>query len=114
MPNPLTTLVERILSEGPIRLAAAAPIVEISHGGKPPHPATMTRWALQGVRLKDGSKIKLEAIRVGNRLMTSRAAVVRFLEAQQDLPAAPAPRSASQRERDATRADQELEQLGIR
>jgi hypothetical protein len=62
MASVISTLVNRILAEIPIRLAEAAPIVGTSRGGKPCHPSTLARWALRGVRRKDGEVIKLESI----------------------------------------------------
>jgi hypothetical protein len=44
--------------------------------------------------------------------MTSRPALVRFLEAQQDISSAPAPRSATERVRAAARADRDVDELG--
>ena len=44
--------------------------------GKAMHPATITRWITEGL-----SGVKLEAIRVGNRWLTSAEALQRFAEA---------------------------------
>jgi hypothetical protein len=111
--NHFQTLVERILAEGPIGLAEGALFVGNSRPGKPCHPSTLGRWGLRGVKRKDGTTVKLEIIRVGTVLKTSRQAIVRFLEALQDQPAAPAPRSATERGRAAARADRALDELGI-
>jgi hypothetical protein len=65
------------------------------------------------VRLADGRRVKLEAIKVGGRLVTSRQALVRFLTAQpaEAVEPAPAPRTPGQRER-AAEAAEELKRLG--
>jgi hypothetical protein len=63
--------IERILSEGPIGLAAAARLMGSYRQGKPCHPATITRWCLEGVKLADGRTVKLESIAITNRKMTS-------------------------------------------
>jgi hypothetical protein len=44
---------------------------------------------IKGVRLPDGTVVKLEAIRIGGKLMTSKAAVLRFFAAQQQVTANP-------------------------
>src|SRR4051812_7017727 len=52
-------LVETILAEGPIGMAAAAKLLG-SLNGKLTHPATISRWAGRGVRVADGSRCRLE------------------------------------------------------
>jgi hypothetical protein len=83
------TLVERIVREGPISMAAASRFYGEARPGVPTHRATPSRHALRGIRLPDGSTLKLEAIRVNGALRTSRAAVIRFLERQQSPDAVP-------------------------
>jgi len=46
-----------------------------------PHPSTVWRWALKGVRAPDGSRVRLRHARVGRRIYTSRAALIEFFEA---------------------------------
>jgi hypothetical protein len=85
--------------------------------GRVTHPSTLVRWMLDGIRLTDGRQLKLEHIRVSNRLMTSRAALVRFLAAQQvpgSFPGAEPPRTPSDRRRANDRAEAELRHLRIR
>jgi hypothetical protein len=100
-------LVDRLLGEDRIGTAAAGRLVGADQ-------ATITRWCQQGVRLPDGSRLKLEYLRVGGRLLTSRQAITRFLAAQQPLGAdqTPAPRTPAQHERAADRAAAALEAMG--
>jgi len=66
---------KRIFQEGAISLSAAArafPVID----GKTPTPCTILRWCRSGI---DG--IRLEHAVFGGRLVTSRQAVERFLEA---------------------------------
>jgi len=52
--------------------------------GKPfTNPSTIWRWVVDGIRLRDGSRLKLEAVRLGGRgrYITSRGAIERFLNA---------------------------------
>jgi hypothetical protein len=105
-------LAERILSEGPIGLGEAARLFE-RRAGKPVHTATLTRWAAKGVRAPDGSRVRLEAVWIGNALFTSRAALVRFVESQQPSPpATTAPPTPARRQRAAAAAAAELERMG--
>jgi len=81
--NPVAELVELILDEGPIGMSAAAKLYGTFRNGKAPHPSTPTRHATHGVRLADGSVVRLAAVRVSGRLVTSRERVVEFIASQQ-------------------------------
>ncbi|MBY0514016.1 MAG: DUF1580 domain-containing protein [Gemmataceae bacterium] len=91
--GPAPSLVQKILDEKPIGMAAAAALVGSFRRGRPTHCATVTRWCAKGVKRADGRVVRLESVRVGGRMVTSKAAVVRFLEAQQREPAAAPPQS---------------------
>lgn len=70
----LSTAVNRVLTEDVLTLAQARyELYQIT--GKRPDKATMTRWIHRGV-----GGIKLDAIRVGMQLLTSRQALTRFIE----------------------------------
>lgn len=43
------------------------------------HLATMIRWCTRGIRQPDGSRVRLRAIRVGSRWLTSDAWVDEFI-----------------------------------
>src|SRR5437773_2372626 len=82
------------------------------------HPAfrhlcgkSLTRYALRGV-LVNGVRVKLGVIRVGGRLLTSAAALDRFLAEMNQSPpeSLPAPRSPSARLKSSERAAAELTQ----
>ncbi len=111
----ITTLVDRILSEGPIGMSAAAKIYGTFRAGRPTHASTPTRHHLYGITLPDGTVLRLEAIRIAGRLMTSRAAVTRFVAVQQSdaPPASRAQSTPSVRRREATIAATQLDALGI-
>ena len=55
-------------------------------------PSTVFRWVTKGMRTGDGLMVRLEAVRVGGRWLTSRGAVARFVAA---LTAAADPVSAA-------------------
>jgi hypothetical protein len=98
-------LVERLTSEGLISMKDAAKLY-----GRATHKSTATRHAVKGVKLADGTVIRLEAIRVSGALVTSRAAVLRFFAAQNApadaTPAEPTP-TPKQRNRAAAAASKE-------
>jgi hypothetical protein len=84
--------------------------------GRPVSASTLFRWATKGVRLSDGSTLRLEAIRIGGRWLTSTEALDRFVRRQtpdftgistSDL------RTPGQRNRASERAAAELEAAGI-
>jgi hypothetical protein len=106
-----------ITQEAPLPLAAAARLVPAGRGGKKTHLSTLVRWITQGVRLPDGKVVRLEAVRLGSRWVTSREALQRFAEAltpQLDGQASEAAtRAPSARQRASERAAAELEKVGI-
>lgn len=107
--------VRRLQREGLIGLSEAAKLFGTYRGGRPTHPATVGRWALHGVRLGDGRLVRLETIRLAGRLGTSRAAVERFLAAQQGaepMPAGQPVRTPANRRRESAKAERELIKRG--
>lgn len=79
-------------------------------------PSSVWRWMTRGISLPDGRRAKLEAARIGGRVLTSEQAIRRFISAQiADGPAepTPTPRTPRQRERAAERAGEQLERIGI-
>jgi hypothetical protein len=99
-----------------ISLSAVSATFPGSRGAVRVHPATVTRWILSGVRSPFGDRVRLEAVRVGHRWMTSREAVRRFVMETTaaampgDTPSAN--RSPSSERRAAYRAVRQLEKAG--
>jgi hypothetical protein len=77
---------KRLLSETVLNLSAAARSLP-GRDGKKVHAATLTRWALAGVVGASGERVRLEAVRIGGRWITSREALERFAERLTALPA---------------------------
>ncbi|MBP3959528.1 DUF1580 domain-containing protein [Gemmata sp. G18] len=76
------------------------------------HPATLTRWILKGVKGLNGTRVKLEALRVGCRWLTSEAALQRFTESLSEGEGSAPLRSPSARQVMSERAAAELEAMG--
>jgi hypothetical protein len=113
----IESIVEKLTAEGLIGMAETARVLGTFRSGKPTHPSTPTRWALDGIRLPDGRRLKLEHIRMGDRIMTSKPALVRFLAAQQDpsiVPETNLPRSPAQRRKEIEDAKATCEAMGFR
>ncbi|QJW92934.1 DUF1580 domain-containing protein [Frigoriglobus tundricola] len=110
-----TAMVERLLGEdGKLSMVAAGALLGEGQGGAPIHPATVTRWCLKGVKVAGGRRLQLEHIRAGGKLITTRAAIVRFLAAQTSTPDGTAvPRTPAERRRSTDAAVAELEKLGV-
>src|SRR5262245_36707451 len=86
--------------------------------GRPVNLSTVYRWVLGGAKSSDGTKVRLDAVRVGGRWLTSTQALQRFAQrlTEQALPGtqeATQPKSASPRPSAAEAARQELSRLGI-
>jgi hypothetical protein len=76
--------------------------------------ATGWRWATRGLKAPNGETIRLEVLKAGSKLVTSREALERFfsrLTPTFDQPP-PAPRTSGQRKRAAERAGQKLAEAG--
>jgi hypothetical protein len=102
--------------EAPIPLSEAAKLIPPARQGKRTHLSTLLRWILRGARNLAGEVVRLEAIRLGSRWMTSREALQRFAERltpRTDAHAPPAPRTPTARRRASERAAAELEKIGI-
>ncbi len=81
--------IERLIAEGSIGMAEAARMMGTFRDGKRCHTSTISRWCSPGIKLPDGRVIRLEHYRSAGRMMTSRAALIRFIAKQQqdvDLP----------------------------
>jgi hypothetical protein len=46
--------------------------------GKPVHPSVIFRWIKTGLKASDGTVVRLDAVKAGGSLCTSREAVERF------------------------------------
>lgn len=82
------------------------------------NPATAHRWALTGVLLPDGRRLKLEAVQLGSTWHTSEPALARFAAARTSARpggdgAAESLRSPSARQRASEAAERQLAQAGI-
>jgi hypothetical protein len=103
--------------EVPIPLAAACRLVPPARRGKKTHLSTLLRWINRGARAPTGQLVRLEAVRLGNRWHTTRAALQRFAESLTPQPPADplasVPRTTGQRQRATERAAAQLDQLGL-
>ena len=106
-----------LTTEPPVPLAEAVKLIPPARSGKRTHLSTLLRWILTGAKAPDGTRVKLEAVRLGGRWMTSREALQRFAEALtpslSDTPALPIPRAPTARRRASERAEAELNKLDI-
>ena len=111
-----STISAEVLNGAALSLSQAAHRFPPFRENKPVAPSTVFRWIASGVRLPDGSRVRLEAVRLGGRWLTSGPAIERFIARQtpnlNDDPS-PTPRTARQRQRAAEAAGKELERMGI-
>lgn len=107
------TTVQRILREGGLGMSAAARRLGHFRDGKPTHPSTVTRWARGGIPVPGGGRLRLEAVTLNGRLVTSWPAIERFVEAQQRGEAGgPEMRGPTARTRATAASVSELDTLG--
>jgi hypothetical protein len=106
-----------IISEQLIPLAAACDFVPPARRGRRTALSTMLRWIMRGVRNHADQVVRLEAVRIGSRWMTTREALQRFAERLTPAADAPVPapptRTPERRQRASERAAAELERFGL-
>jgi hypothetical protein len=106
-----------VASESIISLTQAARLLPPpGRRGRPVSLSCVLRWVLTGATGPSGARVRLEAVRLGGRWVTSRQALQRFAERltpRLDREPAPAPQSPAQRLRDSERAARELAKVGI-
>lgn len=102
-----------------LSLSAAGRLFPGHRGGGSVDPSTVFRWVTKGTRAANGHTVKLEAVRVGTRWLTSRPAVTRFVTAltaaSGPIPAATKPtasRTPAARRRAAEKAVATLKAMG--
>jgi hypothetical protein len=71
-----------LLTEPLLSLPQIAALLPPQRAGRPVHPETIKNWIRNGTRLPDGTRLRLEAVRVGSRWLSDRTRVARFIEAQ--------------------------------
>lgn len=64
-----------------IDLRAAARLESSGRGGRPPHISSICRWIQQGVRLRSGGRLRLQAVRVPSGWRTTREWLEEFHQA---------------------------------
>jgi hypothetical protein len=105
-----------ITSESLISLTQAARVLPPGRRGRPVSLSCVLRWVSEGLPGPSGERVRLEAVRLGGRWLTSREALQRFSERltpRADGEARPAPRGPEQRRRASDRAAAELERRGL-
>lgn len=112
MSNDANEILNEVQSGKGIPLSKAAELVPGASGHV--NPCTVFRWAENGCLASDGSRVKLESVRVGGRIFTSAAAITRFLTRLTNgtTVSTPAVRTPAQRRRDHESAEKELAAAG--
>jgi hypothetical protein len=106
-----------ILQENVLSLTEAAKIPPPARGGKKCHISTLLRWILKGAKSPTGERVRLEGVRLGERWVTSREALQRFVERLtpqlDEVEDRPVPTTPRQRQLASERAAAELDRIGF-
>jgi hypothetical protein len=109
-------IMSNLLSEQLLSLSMAAKKIPPYRGHRT-NPSTIFRWIRSGVKLADGHVLKLEALRIAGRWVTSAEAIERFVAAQNqptdEAPFQQSPRTPGQRRSASEHAGKQLEKLGV-
>jgi Protein of unknown function (DUF1580) len=105
-----------LTAEQTFPLPQAAKYLPKGRRGRPVHFTTLLRWVLDGVAGPGGQRVRLEALRLGGKWITSREALQRFCTSQ--TPAiggtdAAAPRTPGRRQRASEKAAAALKLMGV-
>ena len=99
-----------------LALSAAGRLFPAHRGTGSVDPSTVFRWVIRGSKSSDGRIVKLEAVRVGGRWLTSQAALTRFvaaLSASVESPPHQLPcRTPTERTRASAAAGRKLREMG--
>jgi hypothetical protein len=115
---PIPQVLAEIQAGDGLSLSAAGGMFPGHRGGKSVDPSTVFRWVTRGTRMTSGRAVKLEAVRVGARWLTSRGAVARFVAAlttaadPTTATSPPATRTPAARHKASERAAEKLERMG--
>ncbi len=116
--DPVALVLTEIQNGGGLSLSAAGRLFPAHRGEGTVDPSTVFRWVTKGGKTVGGQVVKLEAVRVGGRWLTSRAALARFVAALTPAadptpkPLAPVSRTTAARQKASERAAHELEKRG--
>lgn len=115
MSEQVADMVRRVLNEEKMPVAVAARLCGEYTGGSRLHPSTVVRWINRGVRLADGRRVKLDAVKFGSKLITSRQAIERFLAETTagGMTGGDTPRTPAARNRASEDAARQLQAVGI-
>ena len=114
----VSTLLGEIEAGEGLGMGATGRLFPAFRGKGKVNPATVWRWVMKGQKTSCGAVVKLEAVRVGGRWLTSRSAVARFVTVltefaePEPLPPQQRHRSPAERRRAIERATQELIKMG--
>jgi hypothetical protein len=103
-------------NESTLSLTQAAELLPPGRGGARPTLGCVLRWILKGAKGPAGEFVRLEAVRLGGRWLTSREALQRFAERltpQMDGEPPASPRTLGQRRRASERAAEQLRAMGV-
>lgn len=105
-----------LASETLLTLNQTAKRLPCGRQGRPMHMSAVLRWIISGLPGPNGRRVRLEALRVGGRWVSSEEALQRFaqrLTPRLEDDTTLSPRTASQRERASARAAEKLANEGI-
>jgi hypothetical protein len=97
-----------------LSLPQAARLLPPGRSGRPVHIATLIRWITNGTRTRDGRTVRLKAVRMGSRWLTSQSWLDEYAASLTPAYSVEGPRpSTVGRGRSAERDARELDKIGI-
>jgi hypothetical protein len=112
----VSQVISEILNGDSLTLTQAAKLVPAHRGEGRSTTSRLSRWVSNGQKDANGRSVKLEAAKFGVQVLTSKAALERFLTALNspagDAPAQPRKRTTTERQQAAAAAVSRLSKAG--
>jgi hypothetical protein len=106
-------LAMEIVSGDNLGFAAAAKLFGQSRKDSSVSPSCVWRWAKHGVEISGGDRVRLEALKLGSRWLTSKGAMQRFLARLQRADQTTSARTTKERSASDADAGRQLQRFGI-
>ncbi len=70
-----------VTADDVLSLTEACRLLPRGRNGSRPHLTTLLRWIREGIKVQDGKRVRLSAVRFGGKWVTSRTALQDFAAA---------------------------------
>ena len=103
-----------VFGDDVLTLGQASKLLPTGRNGSKPHLSTLLRWLTQGAIARDGQRVRLSAVRYGEKWITSKAAIRFFVDRLTcRIDNIPPPTTPTKKRREDAEISKELDKDGI-